>query len=82
MRFDTRVGDRQPTRKFIKEVIRMPEKKMKQEKTLREEQEEIKDFVQVLLHLPEKDRAVILMNANAFRVRNEVSRIESGESKG
>lgn len=59
----------------------MNEKTLKQEKTLREEQEEIKDFVQVLLHLPEKDRAVILMNANAFRVRNEIGRIESGESR-
>ncbi len=52
----------------------MQEKTLKREKTLEEEQEEIKDFVQVLLRLPEKDRSVILMNANAFRVRNEIEK--------
>lgn len=52
----------------IKEVITM------QEKTLKDTQEAIKDFVQVLLRLSEKDRAVILMNANAFRVRNDIEK--------
>lgn len=40
----------------------------------KEEQEEIKEFVSTLLLLPKEDRAVLLSNANAFRVRRDIER--------
>lgn len=39
-----------------------------------DEQEEIKEFVSTLLLLPKEDRAVLLSNANAFRVRRDIER--------
>lgn len=40
----------------------------------KEEQEEIKEFVATLLLLPKEDRAVLLSNANAFKVRRDIER--------
>ena len=37
-----------------------------------DEQEEIKEFVSILLLLPKEDRAVLLSNANAFRVLRDL----------
>lgn len=39
-----------------------------------EEQEEIKEFVSTILLLPKEDRAVLLSNANAFKVRRDIER--------
>lgn len=39
-----------------------------------EEQEEIKEFISTLLLLPKEDRAVLLSNANAFRVRRDIEK--------
>lgn len=41
-----------------------------------EEKEEIKEFLSVVLVLPKEDRAVLLANANAFRVRSDIERIK------
>ena len=38
------------------------------------EQEEIKEFVSTLLLLPKEDRAILLSNANAFKVRRDIER--------
>lgn len=43
-------------------------------KMTKEEKKEIKEFVSILLLLSEEDRAVLLSNANAFRVRRDVER--------
>ena len=43
-----------------------------------DEQEEIKEFVSILLLLPKEDRAVLLSNANAFRVRRDLEKAASG----
>lgn len=40
----------------------------------KDEQEEIKDFVSILLLLSEEDRAVLLSNANAFKVRRDIEK--------
>lgn len=40
----------------------------------KDEQEEIKEFVATLLLLPKEDRAVLLSNANAFRVRRDIEK--------
>lgn len=40
----------------------------------REEQEEIKEFFSILLLLPKEDRAVLLSNANAFKVRMDIEK--------
>lgn len=39
-----------------------------------EEQEEIKEFVSVLVLLPKEDRAVLLSNANALKTRNDIEK--------
>ena len=39
----------------------------------KEEQEEIKEFISLLV-LPKEDRAVLLSNANAFRVRRDIEK--------
>ena len=36
--------------------------------------EEIKEFISTLLVLPKEDRAVLLSNANAFRVRRDIEK--------
>ena len=38
------------------------------------DREEIKEFISVLLLLPAEDRAVLLSNANAFRVRRDIEK--------
>lgn len=38
------------------------------------EQEEIKEFVATLLLLSKEDRAVLLSNANAFKVRRDMEK--------
>ena len=38
------------------------------------EQEEIKEFVSTLLLIPKEDRAILLANANAFKVRRDIER--------
>lgn len=40
----------------------------------KEDQDEIKEFVSTLLVLPKEDRAVLLSNANAFKVRRDIER--------
>ena len=40
----------------------------------KEDQEEIKEFISTLLVLPKEDRAVLLSNANAFRVRRDIEK--------
>lgn len=43
------------------------------------EREEIKEFLSTLLLLPKEDRAILLSNANAFRVRRDIEKArESG----
>ena len=39
-----------------------------------DEQEEIKEFVSILLVLSKEDRAVLLSNANALRVRRDIEK--------
>jgi len=39
-----------------------------------DEQEEIREFISTLLLLPKEDRAVLLSNANAFKVRRDIER--------
>lgn len=38
----------------------------------KDEQSEIKEFVSVLLLLPKEDRAILLSNANALKVRRDI----------
>lgn len=40
----------------------------------KEEREEIKEFVAILLLLTKEDRAVLLSNANAFKVRGDIEK--------
>lgn len=40
----------------------------------KEDQEEIKKLVSIWAVLPKEDRAVLLSNANAFRVRRDIER--------
>lgn len=40
----------------------------------KEEQNEIKEIVSLFISLPKEDRAVLLANANAFRVRAEIEK--------
>lgn len=42
----------------------------------KEEQEEIKEFISTLVVLPKEDRAVLLSNANAFRVRSDMEKFK------
>jgi hypothetical protein len=44
-----------------------------------DEQEEIKEFLSILLVLPKEDRAVLLSNANAFRVRRDLEKAMSSK---
>lgn len=39
-----------------------------------EQKEEINEFVSILLLLPAEDRAVLLSNANAFKVRRDIEK--------
>lgn len=42
-----------------------------------DEQEEIKEFISILLLLSKEDRAVLLSNANAFKVRRDIEKARS-----
>lgn len=52
----------------------------------KDEQKEIAEFISILLLIPKEDRALLLSNANAFKVRSDLERIrkedrsESGSS--
>lgn len=41
------------------------------------EQKEIKEMITLFMSLPKEDRAVLLSNANAFRVRNDIERVKN-----
>lgn len=45
----------------------------------KEQQEEIKEFVSALLLLPKEDRAILLSNANALRVRRDIEKARGKE---
>ena len=47
----------------------------------KEEQEEIREFISALLDLPKEERAVLLSNANAFRVRRDIEMSKSKENE-
>ena len=47
----------------------------------KEEQEEIREFISTLLVLPKEDRAVLLSNANAFRVRRDIEMSKRKENE-
>ena len=40
----------------------------------KDEQEEIKEFISTIILLPKEDRAVLLSNANALRVRRDLEK--------
>ncbi len=40
----------------------------------KDEQEEIKEFISILLLLSQEDRAILLSNANAFKVRGDIEK--------
>jgi len=40
----------------------------------KDEQDEIKEFVSTLILLPKEDRAILLSNANALKVRRDIER--------
>lgn len=42
-----------------------------------DEQEEIKEFIATLLLLPKEDRAILLSNANALKVRRDLEKARS-----
>lgn len=48
----------------------------------KDSQEEIKEFVSVLLLLPKEDRAILLSNANAFKTRNDIEKLKAGGEVG
>lgn len=39
-----------------------------------DEQDEIKEFVSTILLLPKEDRAILLSNANALKVRRDIEK--------
>lgn len=43
------------------------------------EQEEIKEFVEILISLKKEDRVILLSNANAFKVRDNLERLQKTE---
>lgn len=40
----------------------------------KEEQEEMKEFISTILLLPKEDRAMLLSNANALKVRRDIEK--------
>ena len=42
-------------------------------------QEEINEFVSILVLLPKEDRAVMLSNANALKVRRDIEKAKAEE---
>lgn len=47
----------------------------------KDEQEEIKEFIATILLLPKEDRAILLSNANAFKVRRDIEKAK-GSRRG
>lgn len=45
----------------------------------KDEQEEIKEFISILLLLPAEDRAILLSNANAFKTRRDIEKAREKE---
>jgi hypothetical protein len=43
----------------------------------KEEQEEMKEFISTILLLPKEDRAMLLSNANALKVRRDIEKAKS-----
>lgn len=43
----------------------------------KDEQEEIKEFISTILLLSKEDRAILLSNANAFKVRRDIEKARS-----
>lgn len=43
----------------------------------KDKQEEIKEFISIILLLPKEDRAILLSNANAFKVRRDIEKARS-----
>lgn len=43
----------------------------------KDEQEEIKEFLSIVLVLTKEDRAVLLSNANALRARSEIEKAKA-----
>lgn len=48
----------------------------------KDSQEEIKEFVSVLLLLAKEDRAILLSNANAFKTRNDIEKLKASSEAG
>lgn len=48
----------------------------------KDESEEIKELVSVFILLSKEDRAVLLSNANAFKVRRDIEKARAAEQKG
>ncbi len=46
------------------------------------EQEEIREFAAILRLLPKEDRAVLLSNANALKLRKDIARAENNGADG
>lgn len=46
----------------------------------KDEQEEIREFVATLLLVPREDRAILLSNANAFKVRRDIEKARNKEN--
>lgn len=40
---------------------------------------DINDFISTLILLPKEDRAILLSNANALRIRNELEKIRNAD---
>ncbi len=45
----------------------------------KDESEEIKELVSMFILLPKEDRAVLLSNANAFKVRRDIEKAREGK---
>lgn len=48
----------------------------------KDEREEIKELVSVFILLSKEDRAVLLSNANAFKVRRDIEKAREAKQKG
>ncbi len=47
----------------------------------KDESEEIKELVSVFILLSKEDRAVLLSNANAFKVRRDIEKARAAENR-
>jgi hypothetical protein len=54
--------------------IRKQENKLNNETLSSLEQEEMKEFISTILLLPKEDRAMLLSNANALKVRRDIEK--------